>query len=262
MKVTVIILTKNRDQLLERALYSVARQSLRNFEIVVVNDGSTDNTRSMLENFKGQISSQSSDGMTRRMTGLNFKILHHDHSQGITVSRQEALAECGGEYVALLDDDDEWIDSEKLQKQISWFEKNPQGVLCGGNIQIKNPKSKKQITKKRPEGDDQIRKRMLLQNPFFTSTVMFKKSAAMEVGGFVKDNIDLAEDYDLWLRIAKKGTLYNFQEVFTNYSLPRYNKEKRRLFLQKQLRLVFLHRHEYPFFSLTRIILKMRIFFL
>lgn len=241
-KISVNILTKNRSGFLDKAISSVMAQSFKDFEIVVVNDGSTDGTRQILENFQSKNS--------------NFKLIDHRQSLGITAGRQEALLASTGEYIALLDDDDEWLDRDKLKKQAEFLDKHPGYVLVGGGIKISNVKI--QIAKFRPQTDESIRHWMLLKNPFFTSTVMFRKTAAFKAGGFVKDEIDLAEDYDLWLRLGKIGKMRNFREVFTAYAQPVYNKEKLGKFYKKQSKLIVRHKSEYHYFWLARFFLWAR----
>ncbi|PJE60056.1 MAG: hypothetical protein COU85_00300, partial [Candidatus Portnoybacteria bacterium CG10_big_fil_rev_8_21_14_0_10_44_7] len=192
-KVSVNILTKDRAGLLEKALLSVQKQTFSNYEAVVVNDGSTDNTAEVIQAFRH----------------LNTQTINHQTSLGITQSRQEALLASEGEYVAILDDDDEWIDTGKLAKQAEHLDEHSDVVLVGGGIKILNSKFK--ILKHRPTSDAQIRNTMLFRNNFFTSTVMFRREAAITAGGFIRDEIDLAEDYDLWLRIGKLGKMFNFR---------------------------------------------------
>jgi glycosyltransferase involved in cell wall biosynthesis len=242
-KVSVNILTKNRAELLKKALASVGRQTFKDFEIVVVDDGSTDNIQQVLETFKH----------------LNILTFKHGLSIGITLSRQEALEKSVGEYITILDDDDEWIDADKLKKQVEYLDVNPRAVLVGGGIRaelgIKNCE-----LRMRPQSNGQIRCTMLLRNNFFTSTVMFRREAAIKAGGFINDGVDLAEDYDLWLRMGKLGKMYNFPEVFTAYAAPSYNKEKFKLFLQKQLALINRHKKDYPWYWLAKAILGLRLF--
>jgi len=242
-KVSVIILTKDRAELLKKALASVSDQSFKDVETVVVNDGSTDGTEEQLKDLKIE----------------NLKIISHLQSQGITQSRQEALEASIGEYVAILDDDDEWIDAQKLKKQVDFLDNHPDCVLVGGGMVIERLKDLK-IERFRPSSDSAIRSTMLFRNNFFTSTVMFRREAAIKAGGFVKDEIDLAEDYDLWLRLGKIGKMGNIHSVFTDYHKPLYNKEKFRLFLKKQLKLVEKHKEDYSWAFLAKLILKLRIF--
>jgi GT2 family glycosyltransferase len=155
-------------------------------------------------------------------------------------------------YIAILDDDDEWLDKDKLKKQVEYLDKHRNVVLVGGGI-------KSDAEKFRPEMDKEIRNTMLLRNNFFTSTVMFRKQSAIEAGGFIKDQDDLVEDYDLWLRMGKKGKMYNFQEVFTAYRQPSYNRGKFRAFLRKQLRLIKANKASYSYYWASSIVIRLRL---
>jgi glycosyltransferase involved in cell wall biosynthesis len=243
-KVSINILTKDRAEFLHKALASVLSQTFKDFEIVVVDDGSADNTEDVLNNLKAE-------------SLKNLRVIIHQTSVGITASRQEALEKSAGEYVAVLDDDDEWISPDKLKKQVEFLGTHPDCVIVGGGIRISNTQNP--ISKFRAETDRQIKRTMLLRNNFFTSTVMFKKDAAISAGGFIKDGVDLGEDYDLWLRMGKLGQMYNFPEEFTAYRQPHYNKEKFRQFITKQLRLVSRHRADYPYASFAAVFLKLRL---
>ncbi len=276
MKVSINILTKNRAELLKKAFLSISRQTFSDYEIVVVNDGSTDETQNIIQTFKH----------------LNIQIITHQLSLGITTSRQEALLASSGEYIAILDDDDEWMDVDKLKKQVGYLDGHPECALVGGliNLNIERLKDLKII--KRPEMDAEIRKTMLFRNNFFTSTAMFRREAALKAGGFiypvrdtvntpldnlhdnsfknninpnvseisngVKDADDFGEDYDLWLRMGKSGKMHNFQEVFTLYRQPSYNRERFKAFLKKQLRLIKRHKSDYPGHWLAKLILGIR----
>ena len=242
VKVSIIILTKDRAELLKNALDSIRRQSFGNFEVVVVNDGSGDNTQGIIE----------SSGF------LNLKIIRHEKSLGITLSRREALASCAGEYVAILDDDDQWLDKDKLDKQVRYLDEHPEVVVVGGGIKIELGIMNYEL-RMRPQTDKQIRRTMLFRNNFFTSTIMFRKEAAVKAGGFVQTGDDLAEDYDLWLRMIKLGKGYNFQEVFTLYSKPEYSNEKTKKFFRKQLELINRYRADYPWYAFAKTVLKLRI---
>lgn len=246
-KVSIIILTKNRSGLLRKALLSVERQTFDDYKIIVINDGSNDDTKNVLDLFQ------------KNSFGLSIVGLNYAESLGVTARRKEGLGLCAGEYVAILDDDDEWVEIDKLKKQVEYLDNHPDCVIVGGGIRI-NDKFQISNFKFRPQSDARIRKTMLFRNNFFTSTVMFRREAAIKAGGFVKDDIDLAEDYDLWLRMGKLRKMYNFPEVFTAYSAPSYNKDKFKQFLRKQLSLISLHKNDYPYYWLAKTILVLRLF--
>lgn len=242
--VSIVVLTKNRASLLTLALASIQRQKFSDIEVIVVNDGSTDETSSLL---------------TTWSLTLPLRIIQHSQSLGIIASRQEALVKSGGTYVAFLDDDDQWVDQDKLTKQVRWFFDNPKGVIVGGSMSASGKKSGRFAVIHRPSTDASIRRSMLFKNPFFTSTVMIRRSTALEVGGFVSDGVDLAEDYDVWLRMGSRGLMYNFRDVFTSYTSPQYNAFKFKQFLRKQRVLIKKYARIYPGYWLASTILTLRI---
>jgi glycosyltransferase involved in cell wall biosynthesis len=242
-KVSVNILTYNRASLLMRAINSVRAQDFSDKEIIVVNNGSTDNTAEILKGLP------------------DIKVITNPTPLGITQARQQALKASAGEYIAVLDDDDEWLDGQKLSKQADFLSRHSDYVLVGGGIKINYKQTQKNISptvKFRPVSDKAIRRTMLFRNNFFTSTVMFRKQAAIEAGGFIKDEYDLAEDYDLWLRLGQKGKMYNFREPFTAYTQPNYNKERVDEFFKKQLKLININSGYYLFYYFARLVLQIR----
>jgi glycosyltransferase involved in cell wall biosynthesis len=216
------------------------------FEVLVVNDGSDDGTFEFLENSK--------------LKYQNLKIIHHHQSLGIIRSRQEAVKESNGLFLAFLDDDDEWILPTKLLQQVTMFESDPSLVLCGAGMEMVNADGVV-ISRKIYLGTDQeIRRSMLLKNQFFTSTVMVRKKSLESVGGFVSDGTDLAEDYDLWLRLGLVGKFALLPKVVTRYKVPTYSKEKKLNFFRKQWKLIKREKGNYPngylaeFYMILRVI--------
>ena len=243
--VSVVILTKNRSASLLKALESVWIQDYPNFEVLVINDASDDGTDGVLKE--------------KVQKYLHLRVITHNESKGITLSRQEGLMEARGELVAFLDDDDIWTDPKKLSLQVEFFEKNSNAVLLGTAQYLVGVTGAILGRVQRPLAHKQIRRTMLFRNNFFTSSVMLKKRAAIACGGFIKDEEDLAEDYDLWLRMGVLGLMGNLGYYMVSYKVPKYSPDRIVKFYKKQLRLVYRETKNYPFGLFAKLILKYRI---
>ncbi len=243
--VSIILLTHNRAALLASALASIAQQTFTSFEVVLVNDGSTDTTAEVIAEWQKR---------------LPLKVITHPASAGITLSRNEAVQNCSGVFIAFLDDDDRWADPEKLSTQVTWFAENDSRVLLGGGMIMVDSLSKPIKKVFRPKTDESIRRTMLFRNNFFTSTVMVKTKTLRQAGGFVMRSGDFAEDYDLWLRVGCLGIMGNMGLIWAEYRQPIGSQALRmRRFLKKQLVLVRQHPRTYPFGLFAKLIIICRL---
>lgn len=181
-KISVIIPVYNRKILVSRAIDSVLKQTRTADEIIVVDDGSTDGT-----------------GETLKHYGDRIRILH-EQNKGVSAARNRGIEASNGDWIALLDSDDEWL-PEKLLIQETWIKNNPEYRICQTEeIWIRNGKRVNPMNKhQKMHGDIFIPSlRMCLVSP---SAVMFEKSLFVETGGF-DESLPVCEDYDLWLRIS------------------------------------------------------------
>lgn len=180
--VSVIIPTFNRWPLLSEAVESVFAQTYSDFELIVVDDGSTDETQKELAKFHSRLR------------------LFVKAREGVAAARNFGVSRAIGRYVAFLDSDDLW-QPKKLEIQTAFMEKDPAVQICQtdeiwlrNGIRV-NPKSRHQ----KPSGDIFIRSLQLcLVSP---SSVMMTKELFSRFGGF-DERFPVCEDYDLWLRIA------------------------------------------------------------
>jgi glycosyltransferase involved in cell wall biosynthesis len=206
-KVSAIIPTYNRADLLPRAIESVLGQTLRDLELIVVDDGSTDNTREIVERF------------AQRDNRIIY--LWRQNSGGPAAPRNSGIERATGKYVAFLDHDDEWMPS-KLEEQVRLFEASPPEigfVACDYLIIIGtggNSISKYRLPA--PEGGSLFR--TLLENDFIrtATVVMVRKDVFENVGGF-DVSLPCGEDTEMWLRIAER---YQFASV-TNFLAKHYH---------------------------------------
>jgi glycosyltransferase involved in cell wall biosynthesis len=169
--VSVNITTFNRADLIPRCLDSVLKQSYENVEIVVVDDCSTDHTAQVMETYVEQYG--------------YIKYIRHEKNQGNAQARNTALAHCNGYYVAFMDDDDEWIDPDKLQKQVDTFERQDEGKLGIVCSSVKTIASDgKEVLKIEKHPKDLVAHILRKNGIIHNSTVLTKKSIMERVGGF------------------------------------------------------------------------------
>lgn len=181
-EISVIIPTFNRAHTLPRALDSVLAQTLKPKEIIVVNDGSTDDTNVVLSHYSGL-----------------YVINQQNH--GVSTARNAGIAKAEGEWVVFLDSDDEWC-PEKLEKQWSAVCKNDKLICHTEEIWIRNGKRVNPMKKHQKYGG-WIYEKCLPLCMISPSSVMIHKSVFENVGLF-DESLDVCEDYDLWLRICVK----------------------------------------------------------
>lgn len=234
--ISVVLPTYNRSKLLRRAIESVQRQSFRDWELVVVDDASTDDTPQVLAAMKAKDD--------RIVVVRNEKNYHPDISRTLN----KGIANARAPFIARLDDDDYWIDNDKLKKQYEFFATHPDYVVVGSGMITVDPQEKELERYFKKETDEEIRKTALYANPFLHTTVLFRKDVALAVGGY--GDFRFAEDWDLWLKMGTRGKLYNFSEYFTAYTVTGDNKSF--VYQRPQSRMIMkfavIHRKEYPGF--------------
>lgn len=182
-RVSAIIPTYNRAGLVQDAVASVLAQTYRDFELLVVDDGSTDGTQEALAPFAGEI-----------------KVLSLPGRRGVSAARNAGIAAARGEWLAFLDSDDLWL-PEKLARQLAFMEANPQFLLSQTEetwvrrgLRVNPPRTH------RKEGG-RIFLRSLERCLVSPSAVVLHRRLLEEHGGF-DASLPAAEDYDLWLRLS------------------------------------------------------------
>ena len=177
MCVSVVVPTYNRFEFLKRALRSVYAQSFRDFEVIVVDDGSTDDTKNIVKIFP------------------HVRYFYKPNG-GVSSARNFGIKNSTCRFVAFLDSDDEWLE-DKLQKQIKLYKdvkiSYTDEIWIRDNKQINIPKKFKKI------GGDIFNESLHYCN-IAPSSVMIDREVFEDVGMF-DESLEVCEDYDLWLRI-------------------------------------------------------------
>jgi len=189
-KVSVIITTHNRSRFVCQALDSVLGQSFKDLEILVVDDGSTDNTREVLDKY-----------------GSNLRYIYQEN-RGRSGARNLGITSAQGEYIAFLDDDDVWF-GDKLEKQVAFLDGHPEFGLAHTFMELIDA----QGAVLRESTEHYLRAyRKAIKTGYtyegmsksclmYTSTVMARKSNLNDAGLFCQD-AETFEDWDLYLRFS------------------------------------------------------------
>ena len=181
-RVSVVIPAFNRWRLLAEAIDSVLAQSYRDFELIVVDDGSTDATASELAKLASR---------------LQFFVTER---RGVSAARNLGVSQSRGHYIAFLDSDDLWLNS-KLERQTRFMDEHPEFHICQTDeIWIRNGvRVNPRAVHQKPSGDIFSRSlELCLVSP---SAAMMTKALFDRTGGF-DEAFPVCEDYDLWLRIS------------------------------------------------------------
>ncbi len=208
-RVSVVMPTYNRAGLLPRAIGSILAQSFADWELVVTDDASTDGTWAALTEWAAKDS--------RIKPHRNAKNQYPDISKILN----DGLARAQGEYIARLDDDDWWIDADKLKKQVAYLDAHPDCVIVGTGVVVEDGAGNERYRYLKPETDAAVRESALSSNPFTHSTVLYRKAAALAAGGYERL---YAEDWELWLEMGRRGKMYNIPEYSTGYLMAGQNK--------------------------------------
>ena len=191
-KVSVIIPTKNRAHYVSSAIQSVLDQTFRDFEIILVDGASIDNTREVIGKFDDE----------------RISYIREEKDRGASASRNTGIKRSRGRFIAFLDDDDLWMPS-KLEKQLNLINKNPNiGVVYTGSWRINN--SGKVIGYNFPSLRGNIFPKILKKNYVGGCSMILVRKECLEKVGLFDENLPGGEDFDLWIRLAKH---YQFDYV-------------------------------------------------
>jgi len=201
--VSVVIPTYKRPDFLVEAVESVLAQTYQDFEIIVIDDGSEDDTKSRLTGFIEK---------TPAAQGRTF--FYEQKNSGSAIARNRGIFYSKGEYVAFLDSDDLWYPT-KLEKQVKILYENPEiGVVytdCYCGESASDPNQQGFFANANPPSG-MIFERMLRNNLFWTSSLLLRKEVFILAGTF-DPTLRRCQDYDLWLRICYYNPCHFIPEI-------------------------------------------------
>lgn len=196
--VSVVMSVYNGEKYLRDSVESILNQTFKDFEFIIIDDGSTDNTKKIIQSYKD-----------KRI------ILISRENRGLVASLNEGIEKAQGVYIARQDDDDISLPG-RFKTEVDLLEDHEDIVAVGSSIIVIDERGG-QIAEHRVLTEDrELRDELLIRSPFAHGSIMFKKTSAQEVGLYQKQFWP-AEDYDLWVRIGTQGKFANINKPLYKY---------------------------------------------
>lgn len=190
--VSVVMAVKDGEKFLEKSVLSILNQTLRNLELIVIDDGSMDRTPEILDRFgdaRMKVVTQPNRGLAAAL------------NRGVSLARSSLVARMDADDIAT---------PERLERERDMLESNPAIGLVGSATIVIDESGNEVRQWAPPTSDREIRSALIRANQFAHSSVMFRKSVFDSVGGYL--DMPFSQDYDLWLRMAGVAELANLQE--------------------------------------------------
>ncbi|MFH1559064.1 MAG: glycosyltransferase [Patescibacteria group bacterium] len=189
----------NSKKYLEPAIQSVLSQSFKDFELIIIDDGSLDKSARIIKSFSDP----------------RIRFIQNKKNQGIVACLNRGLRIARGQYIARMDADDLSL-KNRFEKQVQFLDNNPASAVVGSWIKPINDYDRKKF---HFFSEPDILKSQLLFIPSISHpTAMIRKNALIKAGGY-RDKYPLAEDFDLWIRLSKNHQLANLQQVLLKYRI-------------------------------------------
>ena len=196
--ISVVMPVFNGGKYLREAIESILNQTYQNFEFLIINDGSTDE----------------SDEIIRSYTAPRIIYLQNDRNRGLVYTLNFGISIAKGEYITRMDADD-ISEPTRFEKQIEAFEKDPELGLCGTWGRIVGSSKVLRIETE----DERIKCGLFFTNQFIHSSIMFRKSELAKSGQKYQEEDFTAEDYALWIHLSRSVKMINIAEPLLNYRM-------------------------------------------
>lgn len=211
MNISVIIPAYNREKHIDRCLQSILNQTVAVYEIIVVDDCSSDGTRECV----------------RKFSDNNVKLIELDHNSGAQTARNRGIREAKGDWIAFCDSDDEWL-PDKLERQIARLEKSRRLVCAGGAKVLQNNKT----TERWIEGNSGyvFHEVLLAQTYLLFQTLLVKKECLQNIN-YLDENVSAYQEWDTAIRLSQMYEIDYINEPLFIYTIH----DKRTIFWQRDI---------------------------
>jgi glycosyltransferase involved in cell wall biosynthesis len=199
-RVTVLLPVYNGDRFLREAIDSVLGQTWEDFELLVVNDGSTDETATILKNY----------------SDTRLQVITNEHNTGVSASLNRGLAHASGEYVARIDADDLAL-PERLVEQLYYLDRHPNvGLVASATEVVDKDGAFIRVEDFGTISPEQLYYTLTFVNCIASSSVTFRRGLVLEIGGY-DESMRFAIDYDLWLRVSRRAKIVKLDKVLAKW---------------------------------------------
>jgi glycosyltransferase involved in cell wall biosynthesis len=195
--VTVLMAVRNGAAFLHEAIESILGQTLNDFEFVIVNDASTDNTRTIVQSYSDH----------------RIRLIENASPMGLAASLNRGLEVAKGTYVARMDCDDISF-KHRLERQVQFLEANHDICMCGSWAELIDEANRPQGLRRKPSGDE-IRAGYWLTSPIIHSSAIIRRAQLSDLR--YDETLSCAQDYDLWFRLARRCKVDNIPEPLLSY---------------------------------------------
>lgn len=199
-KVSVVMATYNAKGYLREAIESVLNQTFKDFEFVIIDDGSTDETIDIIKSYK--------DPRIR---------LYKKNHRGLIASLNEGIKLARGEYIARMDADD-ISEPERFERQVGFLGDHPECAVVGTTIEVIDLEGSSLGVEPEPLSHPDIMRGLIVRNVLAHGSVMMRKTTIGELGGY-DSSAKYVEDYDLWMRVIRKHRMANLPQVLYKWRL-------------------------------------------
>ena len=198
-KVSVLLSVYNDEKFIGTAVDSILNQTLKDFELLIIDDSSNDKTRDIISAYKDP----------------RIRLVKTKKNIGITKSLNKGLKIARGKYIARLDSDDISC-PDRLEKQLSYLENNKNYAMVGSHTEVVDENGEHLEYWNQEESAELIFYTLSYRNCLTSSSVMFNKNIVNSLGGY-DESCDRAEDFDLWYRISRKYKIYAIPEYLIKW---------------------------------------------
>lgn len=221
--VSVFIPVYNSEKYIGEAIESILNQTYRNFELIIVDDGSTDNTIQVINKY----------------TDNRIRVVQNKKNMGIPYTRNIGLNEARGKYLVLMDADDISYPT-RIETQVNYMENNPNIVAAGTAYKHIGNTKKKRVINKKGMSSNLTKIKLLFGSPLANATSIIRLSIVREKNLKYDEEFFVAQDYKFWVELSKYGELAVIPKLLYKYRIGHMNitKKSRELYSKERKKLV------------------------